>query len=76
MTEREFAEFVDVSERILKERQEFLREKFGIDGFERYDWDQHTARLTFSRDGIPRVVADIVFVGSYSTVTSTWMWSC
>src|ERR1044072_8015559 len=42
-----------------------------------YSWhlDQGTGKLTFSKDGVTKVVADAQIVGSYSTYSHTWMWS-
>ena len=42
-----------------------------------YWWhlDQGTGKLTFSKDGVTKVVADAQIVGSYSTYSHTWMWS-
>jgi hypothetical protein len=42
-----------------------------------YSWylDQGTGKLTFSKDGVPKVIADAQIVGSYSTYSHTWMWS-
>ena len=43
----------------------------------RYSWhlDQGTGKLTFSQDGVTKVIADVQIVGSYSTYSHTWMWS-
>ena len=42
-----------------------------------YWWhlDQGTGKLTFSKDGVTKVIADAQIVGSYSTYSHTWMWS-
>ena len=42
-----------------------------------YSWhlDQGTRKLTFSKDGVTKVIADAQIVGSYSTYSHTWMWS-
>jgi hypothetical protein len=59
----------------LEEKQEQLQKDFRIGEYERYDWNQDSGQLIFSHKGKPRVVADIVFVGSVSTVSDTWLWS-
>jgi hypothetical protein len=59
----------------LEERQSRLREEFHIGSWERYDWYQETGQLVFSHGGRARVIADIVFVGSLSTKSNTWLWS-
>src|SRR5437588_178482 len=42
-----------------------------------YWWhlDQGTGKLTFSEDGVTKVIADAQIVGSYSTYSHTWLWS-
>jgi hypothetical protein len=42
-----------------------------------YSWhlDQGTGKLTFSKDGVTKVIADAQIAGSYSTYSHTWMWS-
>lgn len=59
----------------LREKQDQLEAEFSLFSHTRYDWDQETATLTFSSDGIPAVVANIQFVGSISTQSDTWLWS-
>lgn len=59
----------------LEERQCELRERFRIDGYERFDWNQDSGYLVFSDQGQAKVVADIQFVGSVSTRSDTWLWA-
>jgi hypothetical protein len=42
-----------------------------------YSWhlDQRTGKLTFSKDGVIKVIADAQIAGSYSTYSHTWMWA-
>lgn len=42
-----------------------------------FSWylNQGTRKLTFSKDGVTKVIADVQIVGSYSTYSHTWMWS-
>jgi hypothetical protein len=44
---------------------------------ENYSWrlEQGTGKLTFSQDGVTKVIADVQIVGTYSTYSHTWMWS-
>ena len=72
----------DAFERLLCDATPYLEcvqtrtmKEFCISKYERYDWDQETAKLIFSHEGQQRVVADITFVGSVSTVSNTWLWS-
>ncbi len=57
------------------ERQTELRDRFRINDYERYDWNQDSGLLVFSHQGLAKVVADVQFVGSVSTRTDTWLWS-
>ena len=60
----------------LQKRQAHLDQHYGLGRFERYDWDQDTRRIVFSNEGqAQRLVADIVFVGSVSKRSNTWLWS-
>jgi hypothetical protein len=70
-----FEKLLGEAVQFLKGRQARLWEEFQISSYERYDWDQGTGQLVFSNGGRPRVIADIVFVGSVSTKTNTWLWS-
>lgn len=70
-----FIELVTQAHEYLTRRQDNLRKEFHLDDWPRWDWDQETGQIVFSKDGQPRVVADIVFVGSVSTVSNTWLWS-
>lgn len=56
-------------------RQAVLRDVFRLDAWPRWDWDQGERRIVFSEDGVPKVVADIQFVGTISTETNTWLWA-
>ena len=56
-------------------RQDELRRDFRLGEWPRWDWDQDTGQLLFSEDGRPRLVCDLQFTGSISTVTGTWLWS-
>ena len=71
----EFAELVQRAHESLQAKQEILRRDFEIDEHERWDWDQETGQLVFSSKGEARIVADIQFVGSTSTVSGTWLWA-
>jgi hypothetical protein len=59
----------------LTAREKELRDRYQVTSYQRYDWDQDTGTIVFSNDGVPRVLADILFVGSVSTHTHTWLWS-
>jgi hypothetical protein len=56
-------------------RQQALEEKYKIGSYPRWDWYQDTGQIVFSHDGKPGVIADIVFVGSISKESGTWLWA-
>ncbi len=59
----------------LAARQQALESDHGISRFERWDYDQAAGTLTFSHAGVPRLVADIEFIGSLSKTSGTWLWA-
>lgn len=67
-------EFVSMCCNDLSEKQNSLTDEFQINEHKRWDWDQETAKLIFSNDGVPAVFADIAFAGTVSTISNTWLW--
>jgi len=59
----------------LGAKQEQLRAEFALGEHKRWDYDQDTASLMFSNDGVPALIAEVEFIGSVSTRTGTWLWS-
>lgn len=70
-----YSEHLSIAMEDLRSKQDEINLKFDIGKWSRYDWDSETEKLIFSQDGISKVIADIVFVGSLSTKTNTWLWS-
>jgi hypothetical protein len=70
-----FVDLVTRAHEYTTARQDHLRAEYALDRWPRWDWDQGTRQLVFSEEGLPRVIADIQFVGSVSTETGTWLWS-
>jgi Family of unknown function (DUF6882) len=68
-------ELIVEANRFVLQRQQELRERFRVEEWERYDYDQLKARFVFSSKGVSKVEADILIVGSISTKTDTWLWS-
>lgn len=75
MTDDELQSFSEKAFEFLQAQQDSTITDFRLGEYERYDWDQETQQLTWSDEGIPKVVADIQFVGSISTISNTWLWS-
>jgi hypothetical protein len=70
------AKLVQEATTYLRERQARMNEHHGLGAYERYDWDQEARRIVFSNAADPqRLIADIVFVGSVSNRSGTWLWS-
>ena len=70
-----FEEFVEDAQQYLRSRQAELDTEYRLWHWPRFDWDQETQLLVFSENGVARVVADILFVGSISTESDTWLWA-
>lgn len=71
----DFEELSEESYEYLHAKQTEAQERFHLGNYERYDWDQQKMQIIWSDDGVPKVVADIQFVGSISTKSDTWLWS-
>jgi len=74
-TKEQYEEFVRDSYDYLNKVQEATKRDFALGSYERYDWDQRKGTLTFSDNGMPKVIAQVAFVGSISKRTKTWLWS-
>lgn len=59
----------------LQSAQTKLIEDFGLNDWERWDWDMDKQELVFSHEGRKRVIASVAFAGTYSTESCTWMWA-
>ncbi|NUP05401.1 MAG: hypothetical protein HOW73_05000 [Polyangiaceae bacterium] len=56
------------------ERQQQLADKYQIESYHEYSWQQDPRRLVLSAPRKPRLVAAFQMVGSYSQKTNTWLW--
>jgi hypothetical protein len=70
-----FEDLVATSQRYLVECQERLQQEYLLGSWPRYDWSQVTRQLVFSDGGQPKVLADVLFVGSISIESGTWLWA-
>lgn len=70
-----FVDLVTRSHEYLTARQDALRDEFGVGRWKRWHWDQDTGLLVFFDDSVARVVAEVQFVGSVSTISRTWLWA-
>lgn len=59
----------------LKEQQEICRTKYKLDSYQNWFYDQETGELTFSDNGVKKLIIDYEEVGSISLATNTWLWA-
>lgn len=59
----------------LKPKQEKMVADYKIGQHRRWDYDQETATLMFSNDGVPALIAEVEFIGGVSTKSRTWLWA-
>jgi hypothetical protein len=70
-----YDQLLDESIAYYNERLTAFKKDFRIDEHKRWDWNQESSQLVFSNDGVAAVICDVVFVGSVSTRSNTWMWA-
>jgi len=61
--------------RYLNEQQEICKATYKLLEYQNWYYDQPTGKLTFSDDGIIKLIIDYEEVGSISNNTNTWLWS-
>jgi hypothetical protein len=59
----------------LNEQQAICEKKYGIGAYENWFYDQLTGELTFSDQGVKKLIIDYEEVGSVSEVTNTFLWA-
>lgn len=75
MTPEQFEKFKHNAVHESMRRNELCHQQFRILEWPRWDYELGEGTLTFSKDGKPRVVADIVVAGTTSKSGGTWLWS-
>ena len=75
MGDEEYRAFLTRAHEELTAKQERLKSDFRLGDYDHYDVDQTTGMIVFSDHGVPKVVADIQFVGSFSPLSNTWLWA-
>ncbi len=58
----------------LMRLNENCEREFRVSSWDRWDYDLERGTLTFSQEGVPKVVASIQVVGTTSTDSGTWLW--
>ncbi len=59
----------------LMEKIDRLKAEFQLGQWPRYDYDLQAGTLTFSEEGVPKVIAEIQVVGSTSEKAGNWLWA-
>jgi hypothetical protein len=70
--------FEDLSKeayKYLNEQQEKCYSEYKIDKYQNWFYDQITGELSFSDDGIKKIIIDFEKVGSFSEETNTFLWA-
>ncbi len=75
MDAEQFSTFRHSAVHDLMRLNDRCEEEFLISSWPRWDYDLDCGTLTFSRDGVPKVVASIEVVGTTSVAAGTWLWS-
>jgi hypothetical protein len=73
--DEKWSALLDKSRAYLQATQAKLERDYRLGEHARWDIDQRTGQIVFSNNGVPAVVANIQFVGSYSTAAKTWLWA-
>lgn len=74
MTPDQYSEFRHRAVHELMDLNERCKEEFRISTWPRWEYDLEQGTLTFSEEGIAKVVASIQVAGTTSRSAGTWMW--
>jgi hypothetical protein len=74
-TSEQIASFIEHCVSTATELNSKADREFELLQAERWYFDSDLGTLTFSSDGVPRLVADVQLVGSLSDDTNTWLWA-
>src|SRR5689334_9911215 len=74
MGPEQFSEFRHDAVHELMRLNELCEEEFHIGSWQGWDYDLERGTLTFSENGVPKVLASIQVYGTTSVSGGTWMW--
>ena len=77
-TESDTISFKDLSKKAydyLNKQQDTCNSVYKIGDYQDWYYDQYTGELTFSDDGVKKIIVDYEEVGSLSFKSNTWLWS-
>jgi hypothetical protein len=75
VTSEEFAKFQHETTHALMKLNEAANRDYQILEWPRWDYDLEQGTITFSEHGVPRVIGDVLVVGTTSDADGTWLWS-
>jgi hypothetical protein len=70
-----YADLLKKSREYLLGQQEIITKQYGLDDYEKMDYEQETGKMIFTLKGGRRVIMTFHVVGSISDRSNTWMWS-
>ncbi len=70
-----FEKLSKLSYEYLNNQQKEVEEKYGIGKYQNWFYDQVKGTLTFSDNGIDKIIIQYEEVGSISNISNTWLWS-
>jgi hypothetical protein len=75
LAQKEFEDLFHQSVHRLQDLNDEWLARFGLNRDHEYYYDSEAATITFSRDSQPLAIAQMQFVGSYSSMSNSWLWS-
>jgi hypothetical protein len=70
-----FEELSKISYEYLYEQQDICKRQYNIGEYENWFYDQRTGELSFSNNGVIKLVIGYEEVGSVSEITNTFLWA-
>ena len=74
MTPQQYEEFLHDAVHELNSLKDRSRSSFSLGLWERWDYEEDRGAITFSSNGIPKVIAEVLVVGTTSVIEGTWLW--
>ncbi|MBE7118459.1 DUF6882 domain-containing protein [Bacillus cereus] len=75
MTNEQFESYLDMCYDKLESKQQKFISDYNIDNFDEYWYDQDQCILQFKNNGQVLLEFSVVFIGSWSGESNSWMWS-
>lgn len=75
MNEEEFYDYLGECFSKCEDKQERLLEKYKLEKYPFYEWNEDSGTIKFYKKGGESAVFNMIFIGSWSHSTETWMWA-